>query len=182
MSKRPHSESGGSSAVSAVRPALAPSSSAGGASSTRPRVFFEVSIGGERKGRLVFELYADVVPRTAENFRALCTGEKGRGRFGKPLHFLNSSLHRVIPGFMAQGGDFTAGDGTGGESIYGKKFPDENFRMKHTEPMLLSMANAGPNTNGSQVRGDEEWKRRGREALLRRGLSLTALRASVPAS
>ncbi|KAL8745496.1 MAG: hypothetical protein Q9190_002377 [Brigantiaea leucoxantha] len=91
-----------------------------------------------------------VVPKTAENFRALCTGEKGMGKSGKPLSYKGSSFHRVIKGFMIQGGDFTAGNGTGGESIYGEKFEDENFDRKHSKPLLLSMANAGPGTNGSQ--------------------------------
>merc|ERR1711865_434846 len=112
-------------------------------------VFFDLQYGS-KKGRVVFDLFDDVVPKTAENFRCLCTGEKGRGRSGKNLHFKGSAFHRIIPGFMLQGGDFTKGDGTGGESIYGNKFKDENFTLPHTEPGLLSMANAGPNTNGSQ--------------------------------
>lgn len=113
-------------------------------------MWFDIEIAGEPQGRVVMELRSDVVPRTVENFRALCTGEKGVGKSGKRLHFKGCVFHRIIPDFMIQGGDFTAGDGTGGESIYGAKFPDEGFRLKHDAPGILSMANAGPNTNGSQ--------------------------------
>ncbi|CAK9090827.1 unnamed protein product [Durusdinium trenchii] len=115
-----------------------------------PLVYFEIAFDGQPVGKIVFELFAHVVPKTAENFRALCTGEHGKGRSGKRLNFLGCVFHRIIPGFMCQGGDFTRGDGTGGESIYGAKFKDENFQMRHTEKGLLSMANSGPNTNGSQ--------------------------------
>ncbi|OQR97300.1 hypothetical protein ACHHYP_12212 [Achlya hypogyna] len=114
------------------------------------RVYFDMAVGGKAIGRIDFKLYEDV-PKTAENFRALCTGEAGLGRTTrKPLHFKGSIFHRIIAGFMCQGGDFSNRNGTGGESIYGAKFADENFKYKHTKAGLLSMANAGPNTNGSQ--------------------------------
>lgn len=115
-----------------------------------PKVFFDIATKSKPLGRVKFELFADKVPKTAENFRALCTGEKGAGTQGKNLHFKNSVFHRIITGFMAQGGDITHGNGMGGESIYGAKFKDENFLLKHDAPGMLSMANAGPGTNGSQ--------------------------------
>jgi cyclophilin family peptidyl-prolyl cis-trans isomerase len=121
-----------------------------GSAASNPKVFFDVTIGGKYIGRLIMLLFADATPKTAENFRALCTGEKGNASTGQPLHYKSSTFHRVIKGFMIQGGDFTRHNGTGGESIYGEKFADENFKVKHTESGLLSMANAGPGTNGSQ--------------------------------
>eukprot|EP00830_Metopus_es_P015063 TRINITY_DN4211_c0_g1_i1.p1 TRINITY_DN4211_c0_g1~~TRINITY_DN4211_c0_g1_i1.p1 ORF type:complete len:125 (+),score=43.64 TRINITY_DN4211_c0_g1_i1:116-490(+) len=102
-----------------------------------PKVFFDIKIGTKAAGKLIFELRKDIVPITAENFRCLCTGEKGMGKSGKLLHYKGSLFHRIIPGFMCQGGDFTRGDGRGGESIYGGKFEDENFELEHSEACLL---------------------------------------------
>lgn len=112
--------------------------------------FLDVTIDGDFAGRITVGLFGRAVPRTVANFVALCTGEKGVGACGKPLHYKGSPFHRCIPGFMVQGGDFERGDGTGGESIYGPSFEDESFAVKHVAPMLLSMANAGPSSNGSQ--------------------------------
>ena len=117
---------------------------------SNPKVYFKILANGKDLGKIVFELRADVVPKTAENFRQLCTNENEKTLAGKPLGYKGSPIHRVIPKFMCQGGDITNGNGTGGWSIYGPRFLDENFNLKHDEPGVLSMANAGPHTNGSQ--------------------------------
>jgi len=117
--------------------------SASAAKTPLANVFFNVAIASKPAGRIVFRLFDDAVPRTAQNFRELATGQHGFG-------YTSSSFHRIIPNFMLQGGDFTRHNGTGGRSIYGERFDDENFKLKHDKPGLLSMANAGPNTNGSQ--------------------------------
>jgi len=118
---------------------------------SNPRVYFDISFDNKKVGRIVMELFKNVTPKTAENFRQLCTGEAGISkRSGKLISFKDTIFHRVIKGFMMQGGDFTRFNGTGGESIYGEKFQDENFQIKHTVKGLLSMANSGKNTNGSQ--------------------------------
>ena len=114
------------------------------------KVYFDVKIDDEDAGRIVFGLFGDVVPRTVKNFVELSDGSAGKDKRGREMTYEGSKFHRLIPGFMAQGGDFTRGNGTGGESIYGKTFNDENFDLSFTKPYLLAMANAGPNTNGSQ--------------------------------
>ncbi|KAK4229139.1 peptidyl-prolyl cis-trans isomerase H [Podospora fimiseda] len=118
--------------------------------SGNPLVFFDITLGGEPLGRITFELFRTIVPRTAENFRQFCTGEY-KNNLGRPQGYKGSKFHRIIPSFMIQGGDFLHGDGSGSTCIYGtKSFADENFELRHDQPGLLSMANAGPNTNGSQ--------------------------------
>lgn len=114
------------------------------------KVFLQIAIDGEMIGKVAIGLFGNVVPKTVENFRQLCTGEAGVGKSGVPLTYKASKFHRIIPGFMCQAGDFTSGDGRGGESIYGERFDDENFRVKHKEAGYVAMANAGPGTNGSQ--------------------------------
>ncbi|KAG1359421.1 putative Bifunctional protein FolD 2 [Cocos nucifera] len=114
------------------------------------RVYFEVDIDGQRTGRIVIGLYGKVVPKTVENFRALCTGEKGKGASGKNLHYKGTPFHRIISGFVIQGGDIIHKDGKGSESIYGNTFPDENFTIKHSHAGIVSMVNSGPDSNGSQ--------------------------------
>lgn len=114
------------------------------------RVYLDVDIDEQRQGRIVIGLYGNVVSKTAENFRALCTGEKVKGASGKPLHYKGTPFHRIISGFMIQGGDIVYGDGKGSDSIYGSIFPDENFKIKHSHAGVVSMVNSGPNSNGSQ--------------------------------
>ncbi|KAK3028473.1 hypothetical protein RJ639_040042 [Escallonia herrerae] len=114
------------------------------------RVFLDVDIDKQRVGRIVVGLYGQIVPKTTENFRVLCTGEMGKGASGKPLHYKGTPFHRIIPGFMIQGGDTVYGNGGGNESIYGGTFRDENFQIKHSHPGVVSMVNNGPDSNGSQ--------------------------------
>ncbi|KAL0912719.1 hypothetical protein M5K25_018711 [Dendrobium thyrsiflorum] len=114
------------------------------------RVYLDVDIDGQHAGRIIIGLYGEVVPKTVENFRSLCTGEKGRGGHGKALHYKGTPFHRIVSGFVIQGGDITYGDGRGSESIYGGTFPDENFIIKHSHAGVVSMVNSGPDTNGSQ--------------------------------
>lgn len=121
-----------------------------GAISTNPRVFLEIGVEGTSIGKLIIELFADKVPRTAENFRMLCTGEKGVGRSGAKLHYSDCKFHKIVSRYLAQAGDFIANDGTQNESVYGPKFEDENFSVLHDDKGIVSMANNGRNTNGGQ--------------------------------
>ncbi|KAF3512919.1 hypothetical protein F2Q69_00009517 [Brassica cretica] len=114
------------------------------------RVFLDIDIEGQRLGRIVIGLYGNVVPKTVENFRALCTGEKGKASSGKPLHYKGTQFHRIVSGFVVQGGDIIHGDGKGSESTYGGTFPDENFKVKHSHAGVVAMGNTGPDSNGSQ--------------------------------
>ncbi|KAL7206943.1 hypothetical protein ACSBR2_019612 [Camellia fascicularis] len=114
------------------------------------RVYLDVDIDKQRVGRIVIGLYGEAVPKTVENFRALCTGELGKSTSGKPLHYKGIPFHRIIPGFMIQGGDIIYGDGKGSKSVYGGTFPDESFKIKHSHPGVVSMVNSGPDSNGSQ--------------------------------
>ncbi|CAL5377013.1 unnamed protein product [Camellia sinensis] len=114
------------------------------------RVYLDVDIDKQRVGRIVIGLYGEAVPKTVENFRALCTGELGKSTSGKLLHYKGTPFHRIIPGFMIQGGDIIYGDGKGSESVYGGTFPDESFKIKHSHPGVVSMVNSGPDSNGSQ--------------------------------
>ncbi|XP_033136654.1 peptidyl-prolyl cis-trans isomerase [Brassica rapa] len=117
-----------------------------------PRVFFDMTVDGKPAGRIVMELFADTTPRTAENFRSLCTGEKGIGKFGKPLHYKGSIIHEVFPGYTLCGGDIIGGKFGFAECIYGSRFfDDENFIKMHTGPGILTMWDCRPNTNGSQT-------------------------------
>ena len=115
-----------------------------------PRVWLEISIDGASAGRIVIELFTDKVPKTCENFKELCTGKMGVGRSGAKLHYKGCKFHRIIPHFIIQSGDFVTNDGTHNESIYGQRFEDENFSIKHNEPYIVSMANSGRNSNGGQ--------------------------------
>lgn len=137
-----------SSTPAGAAPSVAPASTATLLHRDNPVVFLDVSIGGQAAGRIKIELFAHLVPKTAENFRQFCTGEFKRS--GVPQGYKNAPIHRIIKDFMVQGGDFLRGDGTGTVSIYGDRFPDEGFFMNHAGPGLVSMANAGANTNGSQ--------------------------------
>ena len=142
------SSSSSPSSASAASSVIASGRASAASSVENPVVFFDVAIGGNLLGRIKIELFVDVAPRTAENFRQLCTGEYRVG--GKPPGYKGATFHRVISRFMIQGGDFVRGDGTGTASIYGDHFDDETFALRHDAAGLVSMANSGPNTNGCQ--------------------------------